>query len=406
MAKGSIAIIGRGIIGLTTAYRLLEKGYEIKIIDDSPYEKAASWNNAGLISPLFSAFSPSVGTLRDIMTWIFSRNSGIRISISSFFKNLPWVWEYSRKSSKASEEKIMKLLYEIIKEAVDWYRELSKKIYFSFKQDGLLEVYIDKAKFEKRILSLKNYPKLGKYEILDGRSVLNLEPNLNKHIIGGIFYPEEASLDPRKLMHNFSIFLRQNGVEFLEQRAISFKYNNSEVSSLVTNKEEIKADYYIIATGAHKDIYKSLKLKVPVIAGRGYAIITDSIVKLEHHIVCGDFRVSISQLDEGNLKATGFLEFADINDKPMNECFEFLRNTIANYIPAAKYCNIIDKWLGSRPCTPDLMPIIDKIKDNLLINVGHCRIGVCLAPFSSKLILEILEKGKHDYDSFLFKRFT
>src|SRR5579875_2324165 len=141
MGKETIAIIGRGIVGLTTGYRLLEKGYNVIFIDDSPYQSAASWNNAGLISPTYSALSPSIGTIKDLSKWMFSKNSGIRISTSSFFKNLNWIWSYVRKSSLAMREEIMKLVYDMIKEAVEWYDMLSKKINFDFKKDGLIEVY-------------------------------------------------------------------------------------------------------------------------------------------------------------------------------------------------------------------------------------------------------------------------
>ncbi|HLI46629.1 MAG TPA: FAD-dependent oxidoreductase [Geobacterales bacterium] len=406
MGKETIAIIGRGIVGLTTGYRLLEKGYNVIFIDDSPYQSAASWNNAGLISPTYSALSPSIGTIKDISKWMFSKNSGIRISTSSFFKNLNWIWSYVRKSSLAMREEIMKLVYDMIKEAVEWYDMLSKKINFDFKKDGLIEVYLAKENFDKRVARLENYPKLGSFEIMDAKSVLELEPNLNKEIVGGIFYPEEASLDPRKLMLKLISYMRDSGVNFFEERALRFKLQGSRVSSLSTNKSEVKADFFVIATGAHKEIYKSLNLRVPVIAGRGYAVITDAKVELEHHISAGDYRISIAQLEEGNLKATGFLEFAGVRDEPRKECFDFLHEKLIQYIPNAKNCKVIETWLGSRPCTPDLMPIIDRIKDNLFINVGHCRVGVCLAPFSSRLLVELLEKGRHDYDLFSMRRFA
>ena len=153
--KGKVVIIGRGIIGLSIAYRLVEEGYEVIIIDENPFYKAASWNNAGLISPTFSALSPSIGNLREILKWIFIEHSGIRISFKSLFKNAHWVLRFIKESKKAAELQNMKLIYDMISEAISWYENLSNKIFINFKKDGLLEVFLDKLKFDKRIATLK-----------------------------------------------------------------------------------------------------------------------------------------------------------------------------------------------------------------------------------------------------------
>jgi D-amino-acid dehydrogenase len=403
--KEEVAIIGRGIIGLSIAYRLVEEGYEVKIIDENPFYKAASWNNAGLISPTFSALSPSIGNLRDILKWIFIEHSGIRISFKSLFKNARWVLRFIKESKKAAELQNMKLIYDMISEAISWYENLSNKIFINFKKDGLLEVFLDKLKFDKRIAFIKKYPEFNKYIILSEKEILELEKSLNQNVCGGIYYYEEYSLDPRLLMKNFTELLKKLNVSFINEKAEYFELSGNYIDYLITNKSKIKADIYVIATGAYRDIYKSLKIRLPIIAGRGYAIITNSKLKLEHHVLGGDHRISFANTYEGNLKATGFLELADVNDEPMRKCYDFLEKTLIKYFPSAKGFGIIDKWVGSRPCTPDLMPIIDKLKENLLVCVGHCRIGVCLAPYSSKLILDLIERGKHDIEQFLLKRF-
>ncbi|MBI5355505.1 MAG: FAD-dependent oxidoreductase [Candidatus Aenigmarchaeota archaeon] len=60
-----------------------------------------------------------------------------------------------------------------------------------------------------------------------------------------------------------------------------------------------------------------------------------------------------------------------------------------------------DKWYGSRPCTPDLLPLAGRTRiKNLLLASGHCRLGVTLAPYTAKVISGIVEgrDGRNELD--------
>lgn len=402
--RSDVIIIGRGIIGLTIGFRLLNKGYKVTIIDHNPYHKAASWGNAGLISPTFSALSPSIGKLKDMIKWVFSKESGIKVSVSSLISNAGWVYSFLRRSKKAKHPEIIKLVYEMCLEGYKWYEEISTKIDIDFRKSGLIEVYLDEKKLERKLEDVKNIA-IGKYEVMSSERVLEEEPSLNKNIKGAIFYPEEACLNPRKLVLNMINLLKEMGAKFLEEKALAIKTESSSVKEVVASNHRLSGDVYIIATGAYKDIYKSLGIKIPLIGGRGYSLIFHSNLLLNRYVMGGDHRVSIFNLTPNQIKTSGFLEIADVEDKPSYDCFDLLKRFAKEYLPGLNCDTVLEEWVGSRPCTPDMLPIIDKIMNNLFLCVGHCRIGVNLAPYSSRLILDMIEEGKEAPEHFKLSRF-
>ncbi len=399
-----VLIIGRGIIGLTIGLRLIEKGYKVVFVDHNPLHKAASWGNAGLISPTFSTLSPSVGSLKDLFKWFLSEKSSIRIPFRSFFINFRWIYDFLNKSKLVKKEEVIKLIYDSALEGLAWYDELSKKIEIDFKKHGLIEVYFDHKKLHERIDALSKY-NIGEYRILSADELLNEEPNINKEVAGGIFYPDSASLNPRKLMLGLISLLKDSGARFLEEKAIGFNLEGSLVKELITDKSKIKADVFVMATGAYKGIYRSLKLKIPLIAGRGYSLIVNSNLRLNHHLMGGDIRISISEFERGKIKASGYLELGEAEEGPTEKCFKSLIKYMSKYLPNLETAEVVEKWVGSRPCTPDLMPIIDRFKENLLICTGHCRLGVTLAPYSSRIIVDMIDKVKPTLNLFKLSRF-
>ncbi len=399
-----VLIIGRGIIGLTIGLRLTEKGYKVAFVDHNPLHKAASWGNAGLISPTFSALSPFGGRLKDLFKWFLSEKSSIRIPFKSFFMNLRWIYDFLNKSKLVKKEEVIKLIYDSASEGLRWYEELSKKIEIDFKKHGLIEVYFNSRKLHERINVLSKY-KIGEYRILSADELLNEEPNLNKEIAGGILYPASASLNPRKLMLGLISLLKDSGADFLEEKALGFNLEGSLVKELLTDKSKIKANVFVITTGAYKEIYRSLKLKIPLIAGRGYSLIVNSNLRLNHHLIGGDIIISLSEFERGKIKTSGYLELGEVEDEPFEKCFKTLKKYMSKYLPNLETAEVIEKWVGSRPCTPDLMPIIDRFKENLLICTGHCRLGVTLAPYSSRIIADLIEEGKPTLSFFKLCRF-
>ena len=396
-------VVGGGIVGLSIAYRLLSNGYKVIIVDKQDDSMKASYANAGYISPSLGPISLTRGGLIDLIKWYLS-NGTVKVSKDLLFsmKGMLWLKEFIKNKEVSISN--AKAIRDMALYAIEWYKRLSKLINFNYKVNGLLEVYSSSNTLESRLEHITNIcKKLNiRYEVLSKSRVKELEPRLKK-VEYAIYYPEDAMLNPKMLMSNLRMLLSNMGVRFLNNiKRIEYSSGNDGIRIAYINADgiNIKSDYYILCTGAYKVPFKHLNL--PIMSARGYAI--DIMVDysnnrqteiLEHAVLLGEHRIALASFNSYMLRASGFFELTSIGSKVRDSNFSFLYKHVNEHVELGNN-SIVERWIGYRPCTPDNMPIICKHHNysNLIVAVGHCRLGVTLAPYTAELVYSILQNNQ------------
>lgn len=387
-----IAVIGGGIVGTLCSMELSGK-HDVTLFDGGAERKAASWGNAGFISPAFGPLSPTKASFSKMLHWM-EPSSVVKVRAGFFLKKMGWLLDYMRKSSAISGKNEMSLVREMAIYGKDWYSTFSENHDINMRKDGLLEPYFDDKGLKQRVLEINSYDSGIRYDVLGKSDVAIKEPSLNV-CAGGIFYPEECVLEPAKLLSEARSEAEKVGVDFIRSDVRKFRISGGKVDSIESD-ETREFDLYIASMGA----FNALPFGIPVAAGRGYTITTKPVdERLSSHALIGDFRLAVSQTSEGRIRAGGFFELTDPLAKPDERIYgsieRFLKQSYAIDFETE------DKWFGSRPCTPDLLPLSGKTRvKNLLLASGHCRLGVTLAPFTAKVISEIVDgkDGRKELD--------
>lgn len=388
-----IAIVGGGIVGTLCAIGLSER-HRVALFDGGDARKAASWGNAGFVSPAFGPLSPTKANFSKLLHWL-EPSSVVKVRARFLLRETAWLLSYLKKSSGISGKSEMALMRDMSLYGREWYSRFAESHDINMRKDGLLEPYFDEKRLKQRVSEINGYESGIPFEVLGSNNVSGKEPSLNE-CAGGIFYPEESILEPAKLLSEARKEAECRGVEIIRKDVKKINIERGLVRGMESD-ETREFDLYIASTGAFK---KALPFSIPVAAGRGYTITTKPVKeRLSMHALVGDSRLAVSQTSDGKIRAGGFFELTDPLANPDERIFasieRFLRESYSIDFETE------DKWHGSRPCTPDLLPLAGKTGiNNLLLATGHCRLGVTLAPFTAKVISDVVEgkDGRKELD--------
>ena len=259
-----------------------------------------------------------------------------------------------------------------------------------------------------------------------------LEPNLNPDIYGALYCPLSCGVNPIKLTFAFRSAAVLNGAEYRNNTEVNgFIIENGVCKGVVTNKEEIRADYVVNACGSWAgELGKLAGLDIPIKPRKGQLAITEPVGPfMKNMMQCALYNVikfrpetikdqtilklgasmSIGQTRDGGIEIGATREFVGFEDENTFEAIDTMMKRAARFFPALKDVSVIRYFSGFRPYTPDGLPMLGKVDalSGFVMAAGHEGDGIAMSPITGKLIAEIIVDGAPSYniDSFSPNRF-
>ena len=417
--KGKALVIGAGIAGLSSAYYLLKKGWEVEILEQNDLSNNCSYGNAGMIVP--SHFTPlaAPGVVTQGFRWMFNSKSPFYVKPSLSSKLISWGLQFLRHSNQKHVDASASAIRDLNLASSKLYNELAKTEDFNFElnQNGILMLYKTEKVAEEETELAHIAKELGlDVDVLDWKGIQDLEPNINLDVIGGINYKCDGHLDPRKLMTQMISYLKNNGVTFYTQHRVSgFETSESKINAVIASGKKFTADQYIMTGGSFlPELAQKAGIKIQLMPGKGYSFMytpENSAYKLEHAALLLEARVAVTPMS-GQIRFGGTMELAKHQHKINMNRVEGIVASIPKYMPDFQVTlpKKSEIWYGYRPCAPDGLPYLgasSKLK-NLIIAGGGGMMGLSLGPVFGRTVSEIAngEKLSVDIDIFRPERFN
>lgn len=410
LEKSDILIVGGGIIGLMCAYYLVKEGKSVVIIDKNKSSQACSHGNCGLITPSHALPLNNPKLIMRSIKWMLQKDSPFYIRPQLDRQFISWMLAFVANAYKSKLiEHSMWGRYNLLMSSKSLYKELfdSEKIQCNWSPNGVLFVYKHQKYFEEYAQKDKILQDIGLFaKPLVGDDLQKKEPALKEDIYGAWLYEGDSWLKPDELVSQMQKLLKQKGVEFIDQCEVtSFVEEGSNIKSVVTDKGILTADEIVIATGAWSALLeKSLRLKIPVVPGKGYSITMQS-PKISPKIPCIlEERKVVATPWNDSYRLGGTMEFAGYNSDMNQVRLQSLKNVAAEYLVDPYTDEVIEEWNGWRPMTNDGLPIISKshIHKNVTLACGHNMLGLSMAPSTGKLVSELIIKKTTHLDSSVY----
>lgn len=397
-----VVIVGGGIIGLFTAYYMSEEGFEVTILDKGDLSSGCSIGNAGMIVPSHIVPLASPGIIGKGLKWMLSSKSPFYIHPKLDRRLIQWCMLFYKAATKKHVAYSIPYLKNI--------SLLSKSLYLEFAEEHDAE---DLGLEEKGLLMLYKTENVGRdeiefahlasghgleTEILSGADVQALEPELQMAVLGGIYFPGDAHLNPAKLNSFLVSYLEKKGVKIVRNvEVLDFAFSGRSVSSVITSKGEYAADYLTVCAGSWSALLaKKLKLNLPLLGGKGYSFLADNKPAIRHPAILTEGKVAITPFGD-KVRFGGTMEITNTNGKINMQRVKGIHEAIKRYYadfdcPCPEEGEI---WSGLRPCSPDGLPYIGFTErwDNVLFGTGHSMMGISLAPATGKVLAaQVLNK--------------
>lgn len=406
-ASVKAVILGSGLIGITSAYFLSRRGWEVTVLDrqEGPGLET-SFANGSLLTPSMPEPWNAPGSWRVLLASIGRSDSPLKLRLGALPHLGRWGVGFLRNSSPENYErntiKNLKLALHSIEVLASLRQETG--IEYGCALDGSLRIMRDAAALQRAVVWGEKLRAVGgpTFRRLTPDEIVAKEPALapiGGQLAGGIHYPADEIGNAYKFCVGLADRARQNGVEFRYRTPVSaIEVRQGNVTAAVSGQKRFTADRYIVAAGSYSPLLmKQLGLNVPVRPAKGYSLTFES-PRLDPPFnlpICDDdFHAVVVPL-EGTVRVAGTAEFAGYNLSLTESRIQNLVTLVRQVLPAGGFERAQAKtWCGLRPMTVDGVPIIGPTPlGNLWLNTGHGHLGWTLAAGSGQLLSDLLTGG-------------
>ncbi|MCV0424549.1 MAG: FAD-dependent oxidoreductase [Roseibium sp.] len=397
MSKGRIYVAGAGIIGMAVAANLLQRGFDVTIVDREGPAAGASRGNAGAIAWTDVAPLASPGLWKQAMRWIADPLGPLTVRPAYALKILPWMLRFMAASNSRQMRRSTKALADLNGAALPAWERLWRVsgTHNQVRRDGCLEVFDTEASLTKAQAGWQEQRAFGiEIEQLDAGAIRDLEPDLSDRVIGGGFVPGWMQVDdPMLLCLSLADWLRSQGVEFAVAEIGRLKPTDRGCVLLFKSGEQIAAERLVIACGAwSKSLAGQLGDSIPLDTERGYNITIPSPgVTVKRMIMLPGHGFVVSPLSTG-LRVGGAVEFGGLKLSPNWKRVDAMVTKARLFYPGLK-TDGGERWMGYRPSIPDSLPVISPASkhEGVFYAFGHAHHGLTEAAVTGELIADMIE---------------
>jgi D-amino-acid dehydrogenase len=399
----SVVIVGGGLIGLTSALTLHERGASVALVDCARLGSGAARGNAGFLSPTLLSPLPGPGMLRTAAMALATRDGPLRIRPRAVPSMLRWSIGFVRAANGPRFHAGQTALAALSRDLDDRLTELAALGVDVSPGKDIVVPFHDVTFAERFHAELQRMGPLGipgPGELLDGKGVRTVVPALTDHVRAGFVLPGNRTVDPGRYVDSLIVALRSREVMLLEHRQITgFDVIGDRVRAVRTSGGSLAADEVVLAAGAGiRSLGRMLALRLEVVAGQGYNVALATSPRLAHPVIVEEAHAVATPFAD-RIRVGGTVEFA--GDTPAFD----VRRVDAILRSMRRFLDLDwesrrEAWAGSRPMSADGLPLIGRTRRfaNVVIAGGHGMYGLTLAPSTARAVAELIVDGRPSTD--------
>ncbi|HTJ99282.1 MAG TPA: D-amino acid dehydrogenase [Bordetella sp.] len=402
-----IAVLGAGIIGISTAWWLRQAGHDVVVIDrrTGPAQETSLANGAQISVSYAEPWANPQAPLK-LLKWLFHEDAPLLFRPQLDWRQWAWGLAFLRECLPGRLAPNIRAMVRMAEYSRATLRTMRADlgIQYDHLERGILNFYRDAHEFE---LSQKAAGVMRDFgverRILTADEVVAVEPALATHrnrIVGGDFTPEDESGD----VHLFSVALAERcaaaGVEFRYSTQVTRLVSvGGQVDAVeVMNPEgiygQVAADAFVVAMGSYSPLLvRPLGVPCNVYPAKGYSAtfpILDATAAPTVSLTDSSHKVVFSRL--GNrLRMAGTAELAGYSRALNPQRCEAMTRLARDLFPGALDFERVAYWSGLRPSTPSNVPLIGRTRiSNLYLNTGHGTLGWTMGVGSGRALADLL----------------
>ena len=395
--RKDVVVLGAGIVGVSIALHLQKRGRSVLLVDKRKPGEETSFGNAGLIQregvyPY--GFPHDFGAL---LRYALNNTIDAHYHWAAIPKLAPFLLQYWMHSRPNQHKAIARMYAPLIERSVTEHMALAEEAGSThlIRPTGWMKVFRDRKSMDEQVRDAENVKRdFGvNFAALDTKGVAEREPHLKVETEGGIHWTDPASVsDPHMLTMGYVSLFERLGGELAAGDARTLE-ETSTGWRVRTEQGPVEAGAVVVALGAWADVVTTkLGYNLPLAVKRGYHMHykPQGNAVLNRPTLDFDRGYFLAPMSKGIRLTTG-AEFAT-RDAPKTPVQLGRAEPIAKaFFPLGERVDP-EPWMGMRPCTPDMMPIIGAAPrhKNLWFGFGHAHHGLTLGPVTGRLLAEMI----------------
>ncbi len=407
-----VAVIGAGIIGITTAWELAADGHEVTVFERrGAAAEESSFANAGVIAPGYVTPWAAPGMPSKVMGHLLGRHAPVRLSLPLSGSELAWMWKWWRacrlESYLANRARLQRLAFysrqRLHAITADQQLEYDRSSGYMV----LLRADTDARMVEPGLQVLRDagvaFRQVGSDE------ARQLEPALNPDtpFLGAIHLPDDEVANCRQ----FALLLKSQaqlaGVNFEFNKTVDHMERTQPATFLIAGETAPRHfDAVVLCAGlACAALLRPLGIQIPIAAVYGYSIsaaIREPLNAPRSALMDERYKVAISRLGH-RVRVAGSAEIGGVPDKKRAASLQTLYKVLQDWFPGAAHTSSsaahVQEWKGARPMLPDGPPILGASGlPGLWLNLGHGSSGWALSCGSARAVADLVAGKTPDID--------
>jgi len=403
-----IAIIGAGITGVTTAYALLDKGYQVTVFDRHRYAAMeTSFANGGQLSASNAEVWNHWTTVLKGLRWMLRSDAPLLMNPRPSWHKYSWMAEFVGAIPKYRENTVATTRLAIAARAELLSMAAREGIAFDHEARGILHVYRDQESFRhaERVNTLLNEGGLDRRAVTPSE-MRQIEPALTESYFGGFFTPSDSTGDIHKFTRGLADACLRRGAHFINDVAVSHLAQKdgagvtvrwSEASGKEGVPEQARFDGVVICAGVDsRTLAAMLGDRVNIYPVKGYSITVqlDDTASQEAapwvSLLDENAKIVTSRLGADRFRVAGTAEFNGMNRDIRADRIRPLVDWTRLLFPNIDTGRVVP-WTGLRPMMPNMLPLVAAgRRPGVFYNTGHGHLGWTLSGATASILAEIV----------------
>ena len=404
----TIAVIGGGITGVTTAYALAKRGFAVTLFERHRYAAMeTSFANGGQLSASNAEVWTHWSTLLKGLKWMLKSNAPLLVNPAPTWHKLSWFAEFIAAMPHYERNTIAtaRLAVAARQHLFAWAQE--EGIDFDLKKEGILHIYRNKSGFDhagrvSKLLAKGGLPR----RAVTPQEMKAIEPTLAGTYYGGYFTESDSTGDIHKFTHGLAAAAERLGVRTLYGQDVTSVQSNGEKAVITTAQREGAAggvhtfDGLVVCAGvASRDLAAQLGDRVNIYPVKGYSI---TVNLNDEHSQAGAPHVSLlddetklvtSRLGLSRFRVAGTAEFNGVDRDIRADRIQPLIAWVEQCFPKIDTRSVVP-WAGLRPMMPNMMPRVGRGRAaNVFYNTGHGHLGWTLSAITADMVGNVVSES-------------
>ena len=404
MTQNTVAIIGAGIVGVSTAIWLLRDGFRVVLVDKAGPGEGTSFGNGGILASCSVVPVTGPGLIAKAPRMALDPNQPLFVKWGYLPRMIPWLWRYLSHANRKDTARIAAALAPLAGDSLAEHQALA---------DGTpaarwvvpcdyLYVYRDRAAYHGDAFGWDLRRQHGfRWEELEGAAFDAYDPAFADEQGFAVRLPDHGRItDPGAYTKALAAHAESLGARIIKAEVTGIQRESGQVTGLRLGGDALPCDAAVLAAGVwSKPLADSLGLNVPMETERGYHLeLWSPSLTPRAPVMIASGKFVITPM-EGRLRLAGVVEFGGLDAPPSARPIELLRENARAALPGLSW-EAEKEWMGHRPAPADSIPLIGEAPGarGAYLGFGHHHIGLTCGPKTGRWLAQMIAGRKPNID--------